>query len=194
MNTSHVVFVDSTLAGLLAFKTAKDMGCRVTFVEPLDSSFLPISTAVASRIDPHLKYVDEHIKLPTLANGELTRAIRQLAEANPVDAIMTTSEAAILPVAQAAQETGLLTPGRAALEQAVFKDRCREALEKAGLRSPKFQVLSEDVRGLPARSRRHWWSSPPAASGSNFQLCARPKQSSRTSWLHCWRPVGTRIR
>lgn len=139
----HVVFVDSTLAGLLAFKTAKDLGCRVTFVEPQDSSFLAISTKDRDRIAPHLVYVDRHLVVPTVADGRLVDELRKIAEAQPIDALITTSEAAILPVAQAAQTLGLPTPDAEALQDAVFKDRCRRKLAEAGLRSPRHQVLSE---------------------------------------------------
>jgi biotin carboxylase len=139
----HVVFVDSTLAGLLAFKTAKDLGCRVTFVEPQDSSFLAISTKDRDRITPHLVHVDQHLVLPTVADGRLLGALRQIAGAHAIDALITTSEAAILPVAQAAQTLGLPAPDAEALQNAVFKDRCRQKLAEAGLRSPRHQVLSE---------------------------------------------------
>jgi biotin carboxylase len=144
MNPPHIVFVDSTVAGLPALKKAKDMGCRVTFVEPLDSSFLQISKLDASLIRQHLACVDHHVKLPELSQGVLTKTIREFSQSYSVDAVITTSEAAILPVAQSAEELCLRTPGRKALEQAVFKDQCRQALQKAGLRSPKFEILSEE--------------------------------------------------
>lgn len=143
MKSPHVVFVDSTLAGLLAFKTARRMNLRVTFIEPLDSSFLPISTSDASRIQPHLAYVHHHIKLPTLAGDALTDTIRSLRQTGSVDAVITTSEAAILAVAKAAEDVGLHTPGYGPLQTAVFKDRCRAALRQSGLYSPKFEVMTE---------------------------------------------------
>ena len=180
MNTRHVVFVDSTLAGLLAFKTARDMGCRVTFVEPLDSSFLALSTSDASRIEPHLAHVHAHIKLQTLANGALTDAI-QRSQRHTGGAIVTTSEAAILHCGTAAQELGLLSPGRSELETAVFKDRCRAALMKAGLQSPRFEVMTEEQllsRDPEAHSARPWSSSPRAASASSSPPSARRKTSS----------------
>ncbi len=79
----HVVVVDSTLAGLLAFKTAKDIGCRVTFVEPQDSSFLAISTKDRDRITPHLVHVDRHVVVPTVTDGRLVNELRQIAEHMP---------------------------------------------------------------------------------------------------------------
>jgi biotin carboxylase len=143
MTNRHVVFVDSTLAGLSAFKTAKENGCRVTFVEPLDASFLPISTSDRSRVAPHLEYVDEHIKLPTVSGTDLIDELRRLARDNPVHGVITTSEAAILSVAQAAEELKLPAPSLTSLQNAVFKDRCRTVLTKEGLKSPRFEVQSE---------------------------------------------------
>ncbi len=146
MSAPHVVFVDSTLAGLLALRTAREMGCRVSFIEPRDSSFLAISTSNASRVLPHLEHAHEHIRIPSLQNDALERGLRDLARRHgPVNALITTSEAAILPVARAAETLGVPGPGRAALERAVFKDRCRAAVRAAGLRSPDFEVVSEDV-------------------------------------------------
>jgi biotin carboxylase len=173
--------MDSTLAGLLAFKTARDMGCRVTFVEPLDSSFLPLSTTDASRIVPHLVHVHEHIKLQTLGDGALTRAIGEISKTNKVDATITTSEAAILPVAQAAEDCGLLSPGRSALEVAVFKDRCRAALKRAGLLSPEFEVMSEDqlVSGTPKRIPAPLVVKPTRGFGKQFRQQAATEQYMR---------------
>jgi biotin carboxylase len=154
MNTPHVVFVDSTLAGLLALRTAREMGCRVSFIEPADSSFLAISTSDASRVLPHLAHAHEHHRIPSLQGDALDEALRDMARRHgPVSALITTSEAAILPVARAAEALGVPGPGLAALERAVFKDRCRAAVRAAGLRSPDFEVVSED-RLIAGHARR----------------------------------------
>ncbi len=143
MTERHVVFVDSTLSGLLAFETAKKLGCRATLIEPLDSSFLAISTRDRSRIDPHLVHLDEHRTVPTIAVDALLSELREIAARHPIHALVTTSEAAILPVAEAAHALGLPTPAPQALRDAVFKDRCRHALARAGLRVPHYEVLTE---------------------------------------------------
>jgi biotin carboxylase len=145
MSPPHIAFVDSTLAGLNAFRTARELGCRVSFIEPRDSSFLAISSADSARLRPHLSHLHEHLRIPSLGGDGLLAALRELRERHGrLDAVITTSEAAILPVAQAAEAIGVLTPGANALENAVFKDRCRTALSHAGLRSPDFEVMSED--------------------------------------------------
>lgn len=145
MSPPHIAFVDSTLAGLNAFRSARELGCRVSFIEPRDSSFLAISSADTARLRPHLSHLHEHLRIPSLGGDGLVDALRELGERHGrLDAVITTSEAAILPVALAAEAIGVLTPGAHALENAVFKDRCRAALQRAGLRSPDFEVMSED--------------------------------------------------
>ena len=140
----HIVFVDSTLAGLLAFKSAKDLGCSVTFVQPQDSSFLAISTRDPGRIQPHLSHVDLQLPVASLSQGALVETLGRLHAHRPIDAVITTSEAAILPVAHAADALGLRSPGHAALKRSVFKGDCRAALQRAGVRSPRFEILSEE--------------------------------------------------
>lgn len=172
MNTSpHVVFVDSTLAGLLALRSARQLGCHVSFIEPADSSFLAISSANQSLIQAQLAQAHEHIRIPTLGHGALMPVLQDIAGRHGrVDALITTSEAAILPVAHAAEATGLHTPGSQALETAVFKDRCRQALRQAGLRSPDFDVLSEEqlLAGQRGRIRAPLVIKPTRGFGKQF--------------------------
>lgn len=145
MSPPHIAFVDSTLAGLHAFRSARELGCRVSFIEPRDSSFLAISSADATRIRPHLSHLHDHLRIDSLGGDGLVAALRELGTRHGrLDAVITTSEAAILPVARAAEAIGVLGPGTLALENAVFKDRCRAALRRAGLRSPDFEAMSEE--------------------------------------------------
>lgn len=175
MTQRHVVFVDATLAGLLAFQTAKSMGCRVTFVEPQDSSFLSISTKDASRIQPHLALVDQHVTIDTLGSGRLLQVLHQVAREHPIDALITTSEAAIVQVAEAAQALKLLSPGATALERAVFKDQCRQALERAQLRSPRFEVQSESelISGKPRSIHAPLVVKPTRGFGKQFSAVCK---------------------
>lgn len=175
MTAPHVVFVDSTLAGLSAFKTARDMGCRVTFVEPLDASFLALSTTDRSRIDPEMVHVDAHVRVPTISDGTLIRVLREIARGHAISAIVTTSEAAILPVAQAARALDLLGPGPEALERAVFKDRCRHALAQAGLRTPAFEVMTQEeiISGKARLLRAPLVVKPTRGFGKQFSAVCR---------------------
>jgi len=175
MTAPHVVFVDSTLAGLSSFKTARDMGCRVTFVEPLDASFLALSTADRSRIDPHVAHVDAHVRVPTLSDGTLIRVLREIARGQAISAVVTTSEAAILPVAEAARALDLLGPELEALERAVFKDRCRHALAQAELCTPAFEVLTQEqiVAGRARSLRTPLVVKPTRGFGKQFSAVCR---------------------
>jgi biotin carboxylase len=139
----HIVFVDSTLSGLLAFKSAKYLGCIVTFIHPMDSSFLAITTKDDSKIAPHLVNVDFYLPVPTISGVELLSLLRCIHLDRPIDAVITTSEAAIIQVASAAEELGLSSPSLESLKRGVFKNSCRNALRNSGVRSPVFEVLSE---------------------------------------------------
>lgn len=140
----HVVFVDSTASGLLAFRSAKKLGCYVTFVRPLDSSFISISFKDASKLQPHLEFVDQYVEVSDLHGAEFHDALEKIHSVRPIDAIITTSEAAIVAVAREAEHFGTLYPSYEALNNAVFKNRCRQALRVAGIRSVDFEVLSEE--------------------------------------------------
>lgn len=76
MSPPHIAFVDSTLAGLNAFRTARELGPRVSFIEPRDSSFLAISSADAARLRPHLSHLHEHLRIPSLGGDGLLAALR----------------------------------------------------------------------------------------------------------------------
>lgn len=142
--TYHVVFIDSTLVGLQAFKSAKALGCTVTYIEPKDSSYVAMATQDASRVTPHLAYVDEHVVVANLEQSELNALLAGIHATRPIDALISTSEVAILQTARAAAHLGLQQPGyAAALARAVVKDHCRAALRDAGVRSPRFEVMSE---------------------------------------------------
>lgn len=150
----HVVFVDSTVSGLLAFEAGKRLGCHVTFIHQRDASFLSISTKDdPSRLEPYLSHVDAYIRVDNLEESEFSQVLDRLHADRPIDALITTSEAAIVPVAREAQRLGTRYPAYEALCGAVYKSRLRETLRKHGLRSPNFEVLSEQqlVDGVAPR-------------------------------------------
>ncbi|WP_296266173.1 ATP-grasp domain-containing protein [Pseudomonas sp. UBA6562] len=140
----HIVFVDSTVSGLLALEAAKKLDCRVTFIHQRDASFLNISlgddtTLLAS----YLHHVDNYVRVDSLQDEAFSQCLSTLHLQWPIDALVTTSEAAILPVAREAQRLGLPCPDYDALCNAVFKNCLRETLKTHGLRSPNFEVLTE---------------------------------------------------
>lgn len=176
MSTPHIAFVDSTVAGLNAFRSARELGCRVSFIEARDTSYLAISSAGPARLRPHLSHLSDHLRIPSLGGDGLVAALRELGERHGrLDAVITTSEAAILPVALAAEAIGVRSPGPRALENAVFKDRCRAALRHAGLRSPDFEVMGEDqlLGGRAPRIRAPLVVKPTRGFGKQFSAVCR---------------------
>lgn len=129
------------------------MGCYVTFIKPLGPSFVNIATKDDSKLKPHLEYVDQYLGVADL-QGEIFHNLLEAVHAKrQIDAIITTSEAAIIAVAREAEHFGTRYPSYSALCNAVFKHRCREALRQAGIRSPNFEVLSE--QDLIEKGPRH---------------------------------------
>lgn len=163
----------------MAFQAARALGCRVSFIEPEDSSFLAISAADPSRVQPFMRHVDTHLRVPTIQGHALVETLSQLShQTGRVDALITTSEAAILPVARAAETIGIRTAGSRALERAVFKDRCREALLTAGLRSPDFEVVTEDrlIQGFQSRIPIPFVIKPTRGFGKQFSAVCQTKE------------------
>ncbi|MCO7254453.1 MULTISPECIES: ATP-grasp domain-containing protein [Dickeya] len=141
----HVIFVDSTVSGLLAFQAAKRMGCYVTFIRQKDASFLTISIGNdESKLKPHLEFVDQFLEVESLDGEEFHDLLVRLNEKRPIDALLSTSEAGIVPVAREAEHFNLRYPSLSALNNAVQKNQLRETLKKNGIRSPEYQVLSEE--------------------------------------------------
>ncbi|WP_434772824.1 ATP-grasp domain-containing protein [Pseudomonas entomophila] len=140
----HVVLVDSTVSGLLAFEAAKRLGCYVTFIHPRDTSFLTISVkGDHSKIEPYLKHVDDYIRIDSLEGDEFHNLLMKLQDIRKIDALISTSEAAIVAVAREAEWLGTRYPRHEHLCDAVYKSRLRERLRDNNVRSPDFQVLTE---------------------------------------------------
>jgi biotin carboxylase len=141
---AHIVFVDSTVTGLNAFQTAKRLGHEVTFIRQTKApSFIDIMLKDPARLQPFLAYTDRYLLVDTLEETDLGPALRELAREHPFDALLSTAETGIGPVAREAERFGLLYPSVAALDNAVFKNRCRSILARHHLRSPRFEVLNE---------------------------------------------------
>jgi len=140
----HIVFVDSTVSGLLAFETAKRLGHYVTFIRQSDTSVLNFLSSDADTVlAPHLKYVDCFLAVESLDSPEFRETLLEINRRRSIDILITTSEAAIVPVAREAEFLDLPYPRYDALTNAVFKNRLRGILKEHGIRSADFQVISE---------------------------------------------------
>ena len=89
--------------------------------------------------------MDQYLEIGDLQGEAFHALLEQVHAVRPIDAIISTSEAAIVAVAREAERFGTLYPRYNALCNAVFKNRCREVLRKAGVRSPDFEVLTEQA-------------------------------------------------
>ncbi|KQB53142.1 hypothetical protein AQS70_02880 [Pseudomonas endophytica] len=150
----HVVLVDSTVSGLLAFEAAKRLGCHVTFIHQRDTSFLTLSiNGDDSIIEPYLNYVDEYLRVDSLDGDDFHNLLVTLHNTRKIDALISTSEAAIVAVAREAELLGTCYLNHESLCGAVYKGRLRETLRANNVRSPDFQVLTEEqlVEGIAPR-------------------------------------------
>jgi len=143
---AHVVFIDSTPTGLNAFRTARRLGHQVTFIRPtLASSFVSIMSKDPAKLESQLRDVDRYIEVDTLEESDLFPVLEQLARELPIDTIISSAETGIMPAARAAERWQTRYPSPQQLGNAVFKNRLRETLLRHGIRSPRFEVLSEEA-------------------------------------------------
>ncbi|MFJ3909769.1 ATP-grasp domain-containing protein [Streptomyces vinaceus] len=133
---SHVVFVDSTGPTLPALESAKDMGHFVTFVQPGDASALKLGKTPEERLRAALAHADQVVAIDHL-EADLLDALKKIHADRRIDAVLTTSEPAVVPTVKAAEALGIRTTSVRSMETAVTKDRCRDALKAAGIRSAR---------------------------------------------------------
>jgi biotin carboxylase len=81
----------------------------------------------------------------TLEAWDLNPLLTRLAHEHPFDALLSTAESGILPVARAAERFKLRYPSLRALSNTVYKHRCRAILAQHAIRSPRFEVLGEQA-------------------------------------------------
>jgi len=138
---AHLVFVDSSATGLAAFDTARRLGDRVSFVRPRDLLFANLFGLAPDKLAAALEKVDRDIEIDSLTGSPLIEALRMLHAEEPIDALITVSELAVLPVADAAAALGVRFCDPQALRTAAFKDRCRAHLAARGLRSARHESV-----------------------------------------------------
>jgi len=146
MFMAHVVFIDSTPTGLNAFRTARSLGHQVTFIRPTRaSSFVSIMSKDPKKLEGQLRDVDHYIEVETLEDNDLFPVLERLHSESPIDSIISSAETGIMPAARAAEKWHTRYPSPQQLSKAVFKHQLRETLARHGIRSPRFEVLSEDA-------------------------------------------------
>lgn len=146
----HLVFLDSSVYGVKAIQKARSAGHEVTFVWAKTVGNLAIAGNPPALLQTIRACVDRFIEAEdfdspaVLAQLELAHATKR------IDAIITTSDPAVVPAARLAAHFGCQGPGVEALENAVFKDKCRQILRDASIRSTPFVVRSlADLAQVP---------------------------------------------
>ena len=143
---AHVIFIDSTPTGLNAFRSARRLGHEVTFIHPTkSSSFVSIMTKDPAKLAGQLGHVDRYIEVDTLENEHVFPVLEALMKENPFDTIISSAETGIMAAACAAEKWGTLYPSPQDLGNTIFKNRLRNTLKNNAIRSPDFEVLSEEA-------------------------------------------------
>ncbi|WP_430246556.1 ATP-grasp domain-containing protein (plasmid) [Neorhizobium sp. DAR64861/K0K2] len=137
---AHLVFIDSSAYGLRAFRTAQELGHSVTFVRP-KNMVASVFGLTEDRIEESRKFVDRYLVIADLFSGELRAVLRDLDSSSKIDAVITVSDIAALPAAEAAEAIGAPGCNHKALKTASFKDQCREHLVGHKFASARFAVV-----------------------------------------------------
>jgi biotin carboxylase len=138
---AHLVFVDTSSVGLKAFATARNLGHELTLIIPDDVSFIKMMGIDQSKIN---QYVENKSIFRFSQNLDNCRDfIKKIDMVQKIDAVLTTSEVAVMPTAAMAKAIGARYDSPEALEATVFKSKMREILLTNGLPSTAYGVATD---------------------------------------------------
>ncbi|MFC9049180.1 Alanine--anticapsin ligase [Streptomyces sp. 111WW2] len=142
----HIAFVDSNPAALEAIRLAKEAGHRVTYLQSADPFYPPTerNLRIVGSVD-HL--VDN---LVTTDAETVTRVLAARHAADPIDVVTAQLELSAEAVAVACRELGLRGTATEGVLTARRKDRCRAALDEAGLASARHALAETEEAALAA--------------------------------------------
>lgn len=149
---AHIAFVDSSATGLLAFETARRLGHRASFLLADDLSMLDVMGVPERRVAEATRSAARVTRVPRLTE-DMPEAVARLHAEDPVDAVITTSDLAVMPTAHAAARIGARYPSPEALGAAIYKDVCRATMARAGLRSTGFASVQTLGQARDAAAR-----------------------------------------
>ena len=148
---THVAMIESTSPGVHAFEAAQRRGYRTTFVRSRGAHEVLYQGALADRV---FGAADEIIEVTDSADeAVLERALRDLHARHPIDAVITTWQASVVPLAHAARNLGLRFTDERAARFGAQKDLGRQRLVEAGVPSIAFAMV-HDRAGARAASER----------------------------------------
>lgn len=135
---NHIVFVESNRSGLNALSTAKEEGHHVTFIRSLDNAFL----YEGERYRGILKQVDRVIQVKnSFSETELKNVLDDLHAVQPIDALVTVLEYAVIPVAICCEYFGLPGISKAAAMISRDKYQCNRRLANSGIKTTKCKLI-----------------------------------------------------
>src|SRR5689334_2107042 len=114
-----IVFIDSTVMGLQALRTAEQMGHDVVFIRQRSLSFASMAVSTERDLRERVDFAGRYVEVEALDTGEVRTVLTGLAREAPMDAILTTSEAALLTVAREAEHFGTRYPRHDRLRTAI---------------------------------------------------------------------------
>ncbi|MHC0429768.1 ATP-grasp domain-containing protein [Streptomyces sp. O3] len=142
----HIAFVDSNPAALEAIRLAKQAGHRVTYLQSAEPFYPP--TEKNLRIVESVDHLVDH--LVTTDAETVTRVLAARHAVDPIDVVTAQLELSAEAVAVACRDIGLRGTATDAVLTARRKDRCRAALEKAGLASARYALVETEEEALAA--------------------------------------------
>lgn len=147
---SHIVFIDTSTYGVNAIEAACGLGHEVTFVWGRTVGNLAIAGNPPAILQRIRTIANRFIEVDALETADVMEHLERVHRERCIDAVITTSEPAVVPSAQIATHFNCVGPGAEAIERAVLKHRCREILEAEGIRNPRFLVRNlEDLQNVP---------------------------------------------
>ncbi|MFG2428687.1 ATP-grasp domain-containing protein [Streptomyces sp. NPDC048590] len=145
----HIAVVDVNPPALRALELAKEAGHRVTFLQPPLTQYALTGDAlrIVGSVDTLVDGID------TTDARAVTEALAECHARNPVDVAVTFQELAAEAVAHACRELGLRGTAPEAVFVARRKDRCRAALEAAGLDSAVYALAADEDEAVAVAER-----------------------------------------
>jgi biotin carboxylase len=175
----HIAFVDSTITALPVLRCAKELGHRVTFVQPVHPLYPPTEES--------RQYLDlaDHLVGPTdIADPDAVyEVLREVHAQTPLDLVNSQSEPATVATTLAGRRLGLRGTPPEAVATARRKDRCRAALRDAGLATADFARV-DSVDAAVAEAARIGYPvicKPPSAAMSLLSFVANDADEVRNA-------------
>ncbi|MFF7725819.1 acetyl-CoA carboxylase biotin carboxylase subunit family protein [Streptomyces sp. NPDC008001] len=176
----HLAFVDSNPAALQAIRLAKEAGHRVTYLQSAHTQY-PLTDANLALVSSVDRLVDG---LVTTDHDVVTGALAECHAEHPIDFVTTQHEMSAEAVAVACRALGLRGTCPEAVLVARRKDRCRAALQAAGLASARFATAGDEAAALAAAERIGYpvVFKPPSGAAGMLARVVHDAGEARAAW------------